>query len=75
MYLITLGLQKQLQTRQYQDREVNALRGDIYDISQDTASKLKRNVYENYNRFIETAKEISGKFLTKQFFNVFFEII
>lgn len=32
---------------------------NLQTLSEDTHSQLKKNVYQNYNQFIETAKEIS----------------
>jgi hypothetical protein len=34
-------------------------RAKIQDLADSTSALLKRNVYQNYNQFIETAKEIS----------------
>jgi len=39
--------------------EVVARRKVIQSLSDDTNNQLKKNVYQNYNQFIETAKEIS----------------
>jgi hypothetical protein len=39
--------------------EVLAHRKLIQDLSDETSTQLKHNVYQNYSQFIETAKEIS----------------
>ncbi|CAG9859377.1 unnamed protein product [Phyllotreta striolata] len=39
--------------------ELQSLRRKIQGLSEETSSNLKKNVYENYIQFIETAKEIS----------------
>lgn len=39
--------------------ELNKLRTRIQELSTNTSGQLKRNVYQNYMQFIETAKEIS----------------
>ncbi|CAH1105110.1 unnamed protein product [Psylliodes chrysocephalus] len=39
--------------------ELQNLRRKIKSLSEETSSNLKKNVYENYVQFIETAKEIS----------------
>ena len=39
--------------------EILAQRKMIQDLSDDTNTLLKHNVYKNYSQFIETAKEIS----------------
>lgn len=42
--------------------ELQQRRTKIQTYSDQTASKLKKHVYDNYMQFIETAKEISRKF-------------
>ena len=39
--------------------EILAQRKMIQDLSDDTNTLLKQNVYKNYSQFIDTAKEIS----------------
>merc|ERR1711892_415798 len=39
--------------------EILAQRKVIQNLSDDTNNQLKKNVYQNYSQFIETAKEIS----------------
>ncbi|KAJ8916246.1 hypothetical protein NQ315_016386 [Exocentrus adspersus] len=39
--------------------ELQALRKKIQSLSEETSNNLKRNVYQNYVQFIDTAKEIS----------------
>ncbi|KAK4879588.1 hypothetical protein RN001_007734 [Aquatica leii] len=39
--------------------ELVRLRNKVQSLSEETSGKLKRNVYQNYIQFIETAKEIS----------------
>jgi len=39
--------------------EILAQRKVIQNLSDDTSNQLKKNVYQNYSQFIETAKEIS----------------
>ncbi|XP_025835561.1 exocyst complex component 8-like [Agrilus planipennis] len=40
-------------------QELVRLRAKIYNLSEDTNNTLKKNVYQNYMQFIDTAKEIS----------------
>ncbi|KAJ8958912.1 hypothetical protein NQ318_019681 [Aromia moschata] len=39
--------------------ELQSLRNQIQGLSEETSNNLKRNVYQNYVQFIDTAKEIS----------------
>ena len=39
--------------------EILSQRKVIQNLSDDTNNQLKKNVYQNYSQFIETAKEIS----------------
>lgn len=39
--------------------ELQSLRKKIQNLSEETSNNLKRNVYQNYVQFIDTAKEIS----------------
>lgn len=39
--------------------ELQNLRKKIQNLSEETSNNLKRNVYQNYVQFIDTAKEIS----------------
>jgi len=39
--------------------ELRQQRGKIQELANNTSAQLKRNVYQNYMQFIETAKEIS----------------
>uniref|UniRef100_A0A6P7FJW3 Exocyst complex component 8-like n=1 Tax=Diabrotica virgifera virgifera TaxID=50390 RepID=A0A6P7FJW3_DIAVI len=39
--------------------ELQNLRRKLQSLSEETSNNLKKNVYENYVQFIETAKEIS----------------
>ena len=41
--------------------ELQQHRNVIQSLAKETNSKLKKNVYDNYTQFIETAKEISCK--------------
>lgn len=41
------------------DRDLQEHRQRIQTLSEETAQNLKRNVYQNYKQFIETAREIS----------------
>lgn len=43
--------------------ELARLRKKVHSLSEETSNNLKKNVYENYMQFIDTAKEISRKFL------------
>lgn len=48
-------------------------RQKIQNLSEETNQYLKKNVYQNYMQFIETAKEISCMLIIKlSFYNVFF---
>ena len=50
---------KEIAQRCVGGHELHLQRNNIKTLSEDTHSQLKRNVYQNYNQFIETAKEIS----------------
>lgn len=43
--------------------ELQAHRAKILALSEETSQNLKKNVYKNYMQFIETAREISRKYL------------
>lgn len=43
--------------------ELQQRKAKIQSFSDQTSSKLKKHVYDNYMQFIETAKEISRKFV------------
>lgn len=44
--------------------ELNRVRNKIQQISEETNSNLKKNVYQNYMQFIDAAKEISRMLFT-----------
>ncbi|KYO18793.1 exocyst complex component 8 [Alligator mississippiensis] len=50
---------KQLSQQSDGDRDLQEHRQRIQALSEETAQSLKRNVYQNYRQFIETAREIS----------------
>ncbi|XP_059093169.1 exocyst complex component 8-like [Tigriopus californicus] len=50
---------RELASRCVGGHELEQQRKNIQTLSEDTHSHLKRNVFENYKQFIETAKEIS----------------
>lgn len=50
---------KEIAQRCVGGHELHLQRNNIKTLSEDTHSQLKKNVYQNYNQFIETAKEIS----------------
>ncbi|XP_020642286.3 exocyst complex component 8 [Pogona vitticeps] len=50
---------KQLSQQSDGDRDLQEHRQCIQALSEETAQSLKRNVYQNYRQFIETAREIS----------------
>ncbi|KAM6218236.1 exocyst complex component 8 [Rhynchocyon petersi] len=50
---------KQLSQQSDGDRDLQEHRQRIQALAEETAQNLKRNVYQNYRQFIETAREIS----------------
>ncbi|KAM9239893.1 LOW QUALITY PROTEIN: exocyst complex component 8-like [Leptosomus discolor] len=50
---------KQLSQQSDGDRDLQEHRQRIQALSEETAQSLKRNVYQNYRQFIETARQIS----------------
>ncbi|OXB58241.1 hypothetical protein ASZ78_001121 [Callipepla squamata] len=50
---------KQLSQQSDGDRDLQEHRQRIQALQEETAQSLKRNVYQNYRQFIETAREIS----------------
>ena len=50
---------KEIAQRCVGGHELHQQRVNIQTLSEDTNSQLKKNVYQNYGQFIETAKEIS----------------
>ncbi|XP_053314466.1 exocyst complex component 8 [Spea bombifrons] len=50
---------KQLSQQSDGDRDLQEHRQRIQSLADETAQNLKRNVYQNYRQFIETAREIS----------------
>ena len=52
--------------------ELQQQRQRIQQLAKETNSLLKKNVYNNYMQFIETAKEISCEKKTRQFFLKYF---
>jgi len=50
---------KELSQRCVGGMELVAQRQKMQALSEETNSQLKKNVYQNYMQFIETAKEIS----------------
>ncbi|XP_028903535.1 exocyst complex component 8 [Ornithorhynchus anatinus] len=50
---------KQLSQQSDGDRDLQEHRQRIQALAEETAQSLKRNVYQNYRQFIETAREIS----------------
>ncbi|KAJ7342247.1 hypothetical protein JRQ81_009938 [Phrynocephalus forsythii] len=50
---------RQLSQQSDGDRDLQEHRQCIQALSEETAQRLKRNVYQNYRQFIETAREIS----------------
>ncbi|VTJ80081.1 Hypothetical predicted protein, partial [Marmota monax] len=50
---------KQLSQQSDGDRDLQEHRQHVQALAEETAQNLKRNVYQNYRQFIETAREIS----------------
>uniref|UniRef100_A0A250Y4F5 Exocyst complex component 8 n=1 Tax=Castor canadensis TaxID=51338 RepID=A0A250Y4F5_CASCN len=50
---------KQLSQQSDGDRDLQEHRQRVQALAEETAQNLKRNVYQNYRQFIETAREIS----------------
>ena len=48
--------------------ELQQQRCKIQNIADETSNLLKKNVYRNYTLFIETAKEISRKYILEKYF-------